>query len=158
MVSDGIEEGRDRRRQSAPLLRFALELQTARTRQRVVLRAASRGGVTPLGDHPSLMLQAVQRRVERSRTHLEDFAGDLLDAKRDAPSVHRLEGDGFQDQEIQRALEQVSRFAHVPLDDRECSDSYSQSSRGDEPAPAGSLVTELEMPGGLADKANTVST
>ena len=91
---------------------FALELQTTRTRQRVVLGPTPRGRLAPLGDNPALVLQAMQRRIECAGAHLEHLAGDLLDAKRDAPAVHRLERECLQDQEIQRALEQVSGFTH----------------------------------------------
>ena len=57
----------------------------------VELRAAIVLGDAPFGGDPPAVLEAVQRRVERALVHLEHVAGDLLDALRDAPAMHRLE-------------------------------------------------------------------
>jgi hypothetical protein len=45
--------------------------------------------------------------------HLEHVLRHLTDALRDAPAVHRLQGEGFENQQVQRALDQISRFAHL---------------------------------------------
>jgi hypothetical protein len=44
---------------------------------------------------------------------VQRFAGHLADALRDGPSVQRLKRDGLQDQEVERALHEIRRFAHV---------------------------------------------
>ena len=54
----------------------------------------------------------MQRRIERTGLHLQHVAGNLLDAEDDAPAVHRLERQGLEDEQVQRALQQVGRFGH----------------------------------------------
>jgi hypothetical protein len=53
------------------------------------------------------VLEAVQRRIERSLLDREHVAGELQDALRDAPSVKRLARERLEDQQVERALEQV---------------------------------------------------
>jgi hypothetical protein len=60
-----------------------------------------------------VVLEAMERWIECARTHLEDIARDLLDSKRDAPAMHRLERECLQDQQIERALQPLRRFAHI---------------------------------------------
>jgi hypothetical protein len=63
------------------------------------------------------LFQSVNRRVERSLLDLEDLCTDLLDTLRNSPAVHWLEGDSFENEQVERALDQIGRFAHgVPLD------------------------------------------
>ena len=112
------------------------------TRQRVVLGPAAGGGLAPLRDNPALVLEPMERWIECAGAHLEHIARDLLDAKRDAPAMHRLERECLQDQQIERALQQLRRVcpcrmalrevtgsgalvARAPLNDRECSRLYS---------------------------------
>src|SRR5262249_25267715 len=64
-------------------------------------------GDVPLGLDPAAALEAMQRRVQRALLHLERVVGNLLDAFGNRPAVLRLERDGFQDQEIERALRQI---------------------------------------------------
>jgi hypothetical protein len=58
------------------------------------------------------LLEAVQGGVERSLVHLKHFLGHLPDALSDAPAVHGLKSKGFEDQEVQGALDQMGWFAH----------------------------------------------
>ena len=90
-----------------------LELLPAGLGQRVEAGAPVGLGRAPLGGDPALMLQAVQRRIERALLHAQQFVRDLLDALRDRPAVHRLERDRPQDQQVERALNQVGLVAHV---------------------------------------------
>src|SRR2546430_528702 len=46
---------------------------------------------------------------------MKDIAGDLSNALGDGPAVHGLEGDHFQNQQVQGALHEIGRFAHSPL-------------------------------------------
>ena len=53
--------------------------------------------------------------VERSLVDLEHAARHLLNALADAPAVHRFEGDGFEDQQVERALKDVGVWMHGAL-------------------------------------------
>jgi hypothetical protein len=61
------------------------------------------------------VLEAVQGWVERALLDPEQFVGDLLDALGDRPAVGRLEGDRAHDEEVERALNQVSLILHASL-------------------------------------------
>src|SRR5262249_8923282 len=88
------------------------ELALALARQRIHLRGASELGVLPLRRDPSLILETVQRGIERSLAHREHVVREQLDALRDRPSVQRLTRERLQDQEIERALQKVGWFRH----------------------------------------------
>ena len=62
---------------------------------------------------PSLLLEAMERRVQRALADLQDFAADLLNALGDGPAVRRLERDGLEDQQVERALNEVRWSAHA---------------------------------------------
>jgi hypothetical protein len=57
----------------------------------------------------------VQGRIERSLLDAQQIVGNLLDALRDRPAVHRLGGDGLHDEQVKGALQDVGLVAHVPL-------------------------------------------
>ena len=62
-----------------------------------------------------MLFELVERGVERALADLQDVARHLPDALRDRPAVHRLERDDLQDQQVQRALHEIGRFAHSAL-------------------------------------------
>jgi hypothetical protein len=49
----------------------------------------------------------MERGIERSLVHLQDVARQLLDALRNRPAMLRLEQERLQDEEIERALDEV---------------------------------------------------
>ena len=53
----------------------------------------------------------MQSRIKRALIHLQHILGNLPDALRDRPAVHRFERNRLQDQEIHRSWHQVSQFA-----------------------------------------------
>jgi hypothetical protein len=55
----------------------------------------------------------MERGVERALIHLQDVVRNPANALGDGPAVHGLEGNGFQDQEIESALNEVGGFAHA---------------------------------------------
>ena len=61
------------------------------------------------------MLEAVERGVQGTLLDLQCVVRDLLNAQQDAVPVERSEGNGLQDQEVERALEQLGRFGHGAL-------------------------------------------
>src|ERR1051326_2807213 len=105
----------DRARQPVPVRELGVEAPAARRGQRVELRLAPAVGRAPLGFDPPLLLERVERRVERSLLHLQLVFRDLLDALRDRPAMLRLERDDFQNEEVERALDEVVWFAHWRL-------------------------------------------
>jgi hypothetical protein len=56
---------------------------------------------------PAALFEAVQRRKERAGADVECPLGDLTDAARNAEPMVRPEGERLQDQQVERAAEQV---------------------------------------------------
>src|SRR5438105_11365201 len=98
---------RDRGRQALPILRFGLKAFATGARELVVLCAAIVVGRAPRGTDPSAALEPVQCRVQRALWDLKRCARDLVDALGNPPTVHRLERERFENQEVERALRQV---------------------------------------------------
>src|SRR5215813_9591492 len=91
-----------------PIRSFKLELLPACARERVKPGAARILGLAPLGIEPSCTLQTLQRGQERAGVDLKHAAGDLLDPPGDAEAVHGLQAQGFENQHIEGALNDVS--------------------------------------------------
>jgi hypothetical protein len=83
----------DRGRESLPLRELLFELRAAGARERVELRVASRFVLLATRRGSTLLLEAVERGIERALLDLEDFARDGLDALGDGPAVSRFGGD-----------------------------------------------------------------
>jgi hypothetical protein len=79
--------------------------------------AAAEFGDTPLRLNPTLEFQTVERWVERTLAHLEDFLRDLLDAFGYGPAMHFAGLQGAKDEEVEGALEEVETgwLAHAFL-------------------------------------------
>src|SRR5687768_16967273 len=84
----------------------------AGTRQRIELRAAVVLRRLPLGCDPAFVLELVQRRVERAIAHLQNVVGNLVEPLADRPAVEGLEREDFQDEQVERALHEVSWSTH----------------------------------------------
>jgi hypothetical protein len=67
----------------------------------------------PLGFDQALLLKLVKRRIQGTLTDQKHVVRHLTDALGDRPPVHRLERDNLENQEIERALHEIGRFAHV---------------------------------------------
>src|SRR5204862_44885 len=98
--SDGVRE-------TFPAFELARELPSARGRERIELRLAARVGDSLLRPDPSLLLEAMQSRIERALRDLQGVPAHLLDALPDRPAVLRFERQRLEDQQIERALNQV---------------------------------------------------
>src|SRR5262245_59818913 len=61
------------------------------------------------------MLEAVERGIEGALLDQQLLARDLLDAEQHAVAVKRPERNGFQDEQVERALQQLGRRRHVSL-------------------------------------------
>src|SRR5690348_191824 len=80
---------------------------TTRARELVELRAPIVVRLAPLRLDPAAPFEAMEGRIERSLRNLERRRGDLADALRDRPAVLRLEGQRFQDEQIERPLREL---------------------------------------------------
>ena len=76
-------------------------------REPVVLRPAAQLRDGPLGFDPALVLEAMERRVERALVDLQDVLGDLLDALRDRPAVQRAGLQRPEDEQVEGARKKV---------------------------------------------------
>src|SRR5450759_157279 len=83
------------------------QLLLARRCQAVIFGALVGLGLAPFRAHPALLLQAVQRRVERSRFHLEHLGGLRANGLADAIAVLRPPFEGAQNQHPERPLQQI---------------------------------------------------
>src|SRR5690348_12890930 len=52
----------------------------------------------------------MQRRIERALANLQGVLGNKMNALGDAPAVHRFERDGAHDEQVKRALNEISGF------------------------------------------------
>ena len=66
-------------------------------------------GFTPFGANPALLFQAMQCGIKRSLLHLQHVVRYLLNPLSDGPAMNRPEREGFQDQQVQRSLDQIGR-------------------------------------------------
>src|SRR2546430_1194259 len=105
------EDPCDRSRQSVPLAGLHLQLLPALARQPVklgapvVLRSAFFHG------NPSSLDKPVQRRIERALFHLQHFVRIEFDGLRDGVPVLRPQQKRPENQQVQRALQQLDAFA-----------------------------------------------
>jgi hypothetical protein len=86
------------------------ELLTPVRRESVELRPPPFRRHAPVALDPAAVLEPVERGVKRPLVHLEDVAGPLADALGDAPAVQRAERHRLEDEQVERALEQVGAF------------------------------------------------
>lgn len=69
----------------------------------------------PISGNPALLLEFVKRWVQRSGTDLENVIRHLLESLGERPPMQRFELEDFEDQEVERALEEVDGFAHAVI-------------------------------------------
>jgi len=100
-------------------LLFGLERRAAAGREAVELGFAVVGGCAPAGGKQALTFEAVESWIECALFDREGAAGDLLDAEEDAVAVHFTEGDGFEDEEVEGALEEFGGRGLFPRHFRE---------------------------------------
>lgn len=85
----------------------------SRRRERIIFGAAIIFGGPPFGGDPALMLEFVERGVERAFADLEHVAGDLLQANADSPAVEGFQRQDLQEKKIEGALDKVGWPTHV---------------------------------------------
>src|SRR3954466_6988463 len=107
-----LENRADRRREPIPRRALPSQRSATQRRERIELRAAVVLALAPLRRYPAVLLELVQGGVERPVADLEHLARDGLESLAHRPAVGGLEREHLEDQEVERALYQVSRFAH----------------------------------------------
>src|SRR5262249_6129124 len=78
----------------------------------VVLGAAAQLRDLPLGLDPAPVLETMEGRIERALVDLQDVLGNLLDALGDGPAVLGILLQRAEDQQIERAGQQIGRSRH----------------------------------------------
>src|SRR6185312_8587906 len=97
----------DRGRESAPARCCLAERPATSGGEPVVARAAVALRWTPRARDEPLVLEALERRVERTLIHFQRTLRDLLNALSDPPAVHRGEGKRLEDEQLDGAAEDV---------------------------------------------------
>src|SRR5215207_1406890 len=112
-MSVGLENEADRRDDPRPVFLFRRQLFQPGAGDAVVPGAPSFRCFAPLTlDEPPLF-EPVERREERSRLDDKGVSADLADAVRDTDAVPRLQPQRFQNEEIERALEEIRLLCHA---------------------------------------------
>src|SRR5690348_7898191 len=78
----------------------------------IKLRFAAGFGGAPFCGNPALLLQPVERRIQRAVGDLQSIFADLLDAFSNRPAVLGLDRNRLQDEEIESALNEAGGAAH----------------------------------------------
>jgi hypothetical protein len=84
------------------------ELAAARGGEPIEAGALAEIGMVPAGGDEASFLQAVEGGIEGSGFDLEDLAGAGADVFGDGVSVGRPEGEGAEDEQVERALEEFA--------------------------------------------------
>src|SRR5437868_1080851 len=106
-------------RDATPALALSLKLPSAGFCQPVILRAPVVLRLSPRRCHPAFLLHAVQCGKKRSGFDLKSSAGDLLNTSCNSQSMHLVESQRLQDEQVQTPLQQCSLFrrhVHAPID------------------------------------------
>src|SRR5437762_7398052 len=102
-----LQHARDRVRKLRSLRAFSCQLLLSRGRQLVKLCSLLVLGDSPFRFDPFLFFQPVQRRIERTRIHLQQLAGAIPDRHADPITMLRPPLQGLQNQQVQRPLQKL---------------------------------------------------
>src|SRR5580704_17396247 len=103
----GFQCAGDSERDAGPAFGLGIELAAASGGEFVIFGAAVVFSLAPVCGEPALLFHAVERGKERAGFDLEGAASDLFDAARDAETVKLDEGEGFEDEHVERAEEEI---------------------------------------------------
>src|SRR5690242_2311701 len=110
--SGSLEQQADRGGKALPGRQLAVQLLPAVARQTVHLRRASLVGRFPLRDDPALAFEPVQGGIERPLADRQLVIRERLYALDDRPAVERSASERLENEEIERALEEIGGFRH----------------------------------------------
>src|SRR5688572_18684122 len=100
----------DRGDEAVEPLAFSSELSSTSGSERVVARATVVLRCAPCGGHPPVQEQTLESRVEGPLANLQNFFGLDPNLLGDVVAVHRPALQRAQDQQVERALEEVWRL------------------------------------------------
>src|ERR1043166_7668159 len=103
----GREDEPDRADESVPGRELLSQRASSGGGEPVVLRAPAVLGDAPLRIDPAPLLEPDERRVDGALPYLQRVLGELLDAVGESPSVHRRERERFEDDQVERALQNL---------------------------------------------------
>src|SRR5262249_19525761 len=106
-----LHDLRNGSRQTRQIGSLRFELLPARARKGIELGAPVVFRERPLGGDPSLVLEFVQSRIERPFADPQDIARDLRQTLANRPTVHWFQRGDFQNEKVQRALDQIDGLA-----------------------------------------------
>src|SRR5262252_7908952 len=107
-----LDDQRDGGGETFPLSGLGFQRLPSMGSEPVVLRAAVVLTHVPLGFDPALLFELVERGIQRALADAQLLAGQLPDALRDRPAVHRLERQDAEDQQVECPLHESGRLAH----------------------------------------------
>src|SRR5687768_17255470 len=111
--SSGAEELLHCQHEPAPTFGLSTKSSATERGEAVILRATVVVRDLPVAVDPLLLLEALECRVERALIDFKHAVAQLLNALSDPPSMHRCEGKGAEDEQIDGAPEGLGRrFAH----------------------------------------------
>src|SRR3954469_4131695 len=120
------KDGLNRADDALELFAFVYEVLASGGGDRVEARAPVVFGRAPLGTDVAVEKETLERRVKRAFADLQYVTGDIANALRDAVAVHGVRGQRAEDEEVERAGEQLGAGVFVarhciPIDRRwEC--------------------------------------
>src|SRR5262249_11383384 len=115
LSSSRFNDQRDRRGQPFPVCGAGLQRLATSRGELVVLRATIVLASGPLGLDPPLLLEFVERGVQRALAHPQLLVRHLSNPLRNRPAVHRFQGQNTEKKEIKCALHEVCWLAHSDL-------------------------------------------
>src|SRR5690606_29875895 len=98
-------------RKPAPALQLDAQRAPAARREPVIARTPAVVRRAPLARDQALLLQPLQRRIQRPLVHLQHALRNLLHALADPPPVHRGQGKGLQHEQVERSAQCVRLLA-----------------------------------------------
>src|SRR5205814_9247356 len=111
LLNRRAEDAGDGVSQRVPLARLDLKLLAALRGQAIELRAPVVLGRARIEGNPPALDQAVQRRIQRSLLHLQHIVRAALDRFGYRVTVSRSEPEGSENQQVERALQQLDAVA-----------------------------------------------
>src|SRR5688572_32382955 len=110
--SGGAQHGLEAGGEAAPALQLVAKRLAARGGDPVVAGTPVVVSGSPIARDQAVLLEALERGIERALVHLEHTVGDLLDALADPPPVHGSERQRLEDQQVERAPEGIGLGSH----------------------------------------------
>src|SRR5205807_2202667 len=110
-----LHDAGDRRRDAVPVGGLFFQLLPSQPRERVELGATIVFARLPMRANPSAMFELMECGVKRTVADAQHLAGHLFQTLADGPSIQGFQCQYFEDQHVQRPLDQVGRLTHKGL-------------------------------------------